>query len=124
VGSQAPGAVVVLVVDDHPPVRALAVDVLSEAGFRTIEATSVEEALGVLRRRADVGVLLTDVNLSKPLDGYELALAVGRDWPDLGIVMISGGHIPGLDGMPERSRFVRKPYTSAALVAAIRDVAR
>jgi CheY-like chemotaxis protein len=123
VGSQAPDAVVVLVVEDHRPVRAVAVDVLSEAGCRVIEAATAGEALAVLRQRTDVRVLLTDVNLSKALDGYELALAVGRDWPDLGIVMISGGHIPGLDGMPERSRFLRKPYTSATLVAAIRDVA-
>jgi CheY-like chemotaxis protein len=53
---------VVLVVEDEPLVRALAVDALEDEGFEVIEASTGDYALAVLKARRDVDVVLTDVD--------------------------------------------------------------
>jgi CheY-like chemotaxis protein len=51
------------VVEDEPLVRALAADVLEEAGFVVIEAPSADYAMVVLGKRSDVAVVFTDVEM-------------------------------------------------------------
>ena len=51
---------VVLVVEDEPLVRALAVDALEDEGFEVIEASTGDYALAVLKARPDVDVVLTE----------------------------------------------------------------
>ena len=63
----------VLVVEDEPLVRALAVDVLEEAGFDVLEAATADYALVVLEKREDICVLLTDVDMPGRLNGFQLA---------------------------------------------------
>jgi CheY-like chemotaxis protein len=64
----------VLVVEDDPFVRAVAVDVLEEEGFEVIEAPSADYAVLVLKGRNDIRVLLTDVTMPGNINGFDLAL--------------------------------------------------
>ncbi len=54
---------VVLVVEDEPVLRMLAVEVVEEAGFIAIEARDADEAVILLELRTDIALLFTDINM-------------------------------------------------------------
>jgi two-component system, response regulator PdtaR len=51
--------------------------VLEKAGYEAIPADSAEEAIAVLEHRADVHLVVTDINLPGGLNGLQLAALVG-----------------------------------------------
>jgi CheY-like chemotaxis protein len=74
-------ATVVLIVEDEPLVRMLGNDVLTEAGFRVIEAVNATEALVLLEARPDIMVVVSDVEL-KGENGFELVAPSGNGGPE------------------------------------------
>ena len=52
---------VALVVEDETLVRMMAIDMLEEAGFAVLEAATADAALQILECRADICLVLTDV---------------------------------------------------------------
>ena len=72
---------VVLVVEDEPLLRMLAVEVVEEAGFIAIEARDADEAVVLLESRSDITLLFTDINMPGSMDGLKLAHAVRDRWP-------------------------------------------
>src|SRR5215212_2885822 len=113
---------VVLVVEDEPLVRMLGNEVLTEAGFRVIEAANATEALVLLEARPDILVVITDVEL-KGENGFELARAVRQRWPRVGVILCSGRALPGPGDMPINAVFLGKPYPLAALVEQVKTMA-
>jgi DNA-binding NtrC family response regulator len=109
-------AICVLIVDDEPAVRALATDILSDAGFNTIATADANQALHVLTREADsVDVLFTDVRMPGGMSGLELARVAKRKWPDLRVIVTSGyfaGDFPSVE-------FLRKPWSASELVSQV-----
>src|SRR4051812_10575809 len=63
----------VLVVDDEPTIRMLALEVLGDLGYRAIEAGEGESALKVLRSPARIDLLVTDVGLPGGMNGRQVA---------------------------------------------------
>jgi two-component system, response regulator PdtaR len=106
-------AVVVLVVEDETLVRLLANDILTEAGYRVLEAHDGQEALTVLEVHDDVRVLFTDVNMPN-VDGLSLAKIVSERWPHIGVVIASG-----VAEAPEGFRFIRKPYEPEGVISEV-----
>lgn len=121
---QAEGTItVVLLVEDETLVRMFAADFLrDDAGFKVVEAVNADEALTVLEATPDVRVLVTDVEMAGTLDGFALARLVGKAWPGIGIVVVSGRALPHDGDLPPGARFLSKPYSPAALTEAIRGV--
>lgn len=116
-----PKNTVVLLVDDEPVIRMVASQGLEDAGFQVIEADCAESALEILRMRADVGVLFTDVNMPGALDGLDLARLVHERWPAIQLVLTSGR---GLSvPVPDDGRFVAKPYSIKEMTEAVTKVA-
>ncbi len=112
----------VLVVEDEPLIRDVASTAISDAGFEVIEAASAAEALDVLRTRADVGVLFTDVDMPGSLDGLELATLVHEQWPAIQLVVTSGRGLRG--PVPDDGRFVPKPYRLDDMIETVALVAK
>ena len=78
----------VLVVDDDPLVRYVAVETLVDAGFETIEAGDAAQALELLRGDdRTVHVLLTDVRMPGRMNGFELSLVAKQKWPELRVIV-------------------------------------
>jgi CheY-like chemotaxis protein len=102
---------VVLIVEDEPLVRLLAVDFIEDAGFDVIEATSAAEAIEILERRLDIRIVFTDVDMPGGIDGMKLAAAVRDRWPPIEIIITSGKHRPLAQDMPARGVFFPKPYS-------------
>jgi two-component system, response regulator PdtaR len=113
---------VVLVVEDELLVRILQVDILREAGFRVAEAQDADEAFEMLRRRVDVSVVLTDVDMPGSLNGFEFARLIKQGWPELGVLVISGKTGPGPRDLPDGVAFVPKPIRPATLVRLIGEL--
>lgn len=111
---------VVLLVEDEPLVRLTQVDILREEGFWVLEAADADEAFETLRRRKDVSVVLTDVDMPGSLDGFEFARLVAQGWPEVGVLVISGKAFPGEGDLPPSAVFIAKPVRPAALVELLR----
>ena len=113
---------VVLVVDDDPDVLEFARRSLERAGFTVLAADGAEEAITVAERWAQqIDVLLTDVAMPS-IDGPELAALVRAQWPDVGVVFMSGvaeDPISGGGGPARTRNFLPKPFSVEALIGAV-----
>jgi len=99
-----------LLVEDDPLVRGTLAEGLADAGFEVLEAEDAEEGLALIARRADIHVLLTDINLPGA-DGFSLAYAARLLRPDLPVVYTSGRHRQAEPGraLPD-APFLPKPF--------------
>lgn len=101
---------VVLVVEDDPLLRMMAVDLVEDAGFDAVEATGADEAIEIMESRTDIDVLFTDVDMPGCMNGVGLANWARAGNTPLGIVVTSGHHNPSKESLPARSVFFPKPY--------------
>lgn len=106
---------VILVVEDEPFVRMIAVDVLIEHGMIVLEADCVEEALAVIQATGRIDLLFTDINMPGDLDGLDLAVIAHRQQPDLKLIITSGGQNVAAADIPNHGVFIPKPYDPRAL---------
>ncbi len=100
----------VLVVEDEPLVRMLAVDLVDDAGLEALEACNADDAIEVLSRTPDIGILMTDINMPGSMDGLKLAEVARTACPSIEIVVVSGRQSLDPGKLPERSVFLPKPY--------------
>lgn len=121
-GDQSPP--VVLVVEDEPLVRMLAVDILEDEGFEVVEASTAAAALALLEKRSDVTALFTDIDMPGGMNGLELATVVHDRWPQVALVVTSGVFRPAADKLPDDGVFIQKPYATSAPVRVIRELIR
>jgi CheY-like chemotaxis protein len=103
----------VLVVDDEPPARAVAVEMMTSVGVPVFEARSGEDAWKVLSAHPEIAVLFTDIRMPE-MTGTELAERAREMRPDLRVVLTSGEALPRRDG-----EFLPKAYRFASLRALI-----
>ncbi len=109
------GEAVVLVVDDDPGVLATTAAILKDIGYSVLQAESGDVALGLLKNRSSVDLLLTDVVMN-PMSGPELAGHVERLYPQLPIIFFSGyAGSAGLTADSTGRRLIRKPFTPGEL---------
>jgi two-component system, response regulator PdtaR len=113
---------VVLLVEDEPLVRLTQVDILREAELWVVEAQDADEAFELLKTRADISAVLTDVDMPGSMDGFEFARLVRQGWPEVGVLVISGKTAPGAGDLPPNATFLHKPILPDDLVAALRSV--
>jgi CheY-like chemotaxis protein len=123
-GQNAGGKAVVLVVDDEPLLRMAAIDLVEEAGFEAIQASSADEAILLLESRMDIRVIFTDIEMPGTMNGLLLAAAVRRRWPPIKIIIVSGRQSPAEADMPEGSVFFAKPYPHHELRSRMEEFCR
>jgi CheY-like chemotaxis protein len=114
----------ILVVEDEPVVRMIAVEVLSDLGSPLYEAGDAAEALCVLHEHPEIELLFTDINMPGALDGLRLAHRVREARPDMKVVVTSGKHRLDASDLPERGVFLSKPYRANELLGTVRDQLR
>jgi signal transduction histidine kinase len=115
---------VVLVVEDNDDVRAYSVAILSELGYRVLEAPHAEAALVILRSDRRVDLLFTDVVLPGQ-SGRSLADAAAEIRPGLKILFTTGysrNAIVHHGRLDPGVQLISKPFTFEALAARVRDV--
>jgi CheY-like chemotaxis protein len=114
---------VILVVEDEVLVRMVAVSVAEESGFEVLSAATADEAIGILESRSDIQLVFTDVHMPGSMDGLRLAHAVRGRWPPVELLVTSAlGNVTAKD-LPERRRFLPKPYNAATLSRVLQHMA-
>jgi PAS domain S-box-containing protein len=112
-GSVSPGHARVLVVEDEPGVRKVAVRFLHSLGYDTLEAADATQALALLRGDKGIRLLFSDVALADNASGFELVREARRLRPGLPALLTSGYEhaTEGADeALPEGVRLLHKPY--------------
>jgi DNA-binding response OmpR family regulator len=112
---------VILVIEDDPPIQVVVEDALADGGFEPAIAPSGEEAVTLLRgNRRKYCALVTDINLMGRINGWELARLAREINPEFPILYITGAHA---DQWPSRgvpnSVLLTKPFAPAQLVTAV-----
>ena len=110
-----------LIVEDEEIVRMNAAELLSDAGFKVIEAANADQAWAILKEREDIGILFTDVHMPGSMDGFVLAQRVHACWPYIHLVITSGLLRPRQQDVPDHGRFLPKPYRQTQLLHALAE---
>ena len=113
----------VLVVEDNELVRFLATDFLEEDGFKVFGARRADEAIRLLERNTDIGILFTDINMPGSMDGLKLAHYASDRWPSLAIIVTSG-RSQASRLLPERAVFLSKPYRTEQITQMLRKMTK
>ena len=113
----------ILVAEDDDAVRAMIIRALNEDGHDLIAANDGAAALDELKRNGRFDLLLSDVKMPV-MDGVALALAAGRDHPDLTIMLMTGyadqrERAHGLDALVHD--IVAKPFSVDQIKGAVRE---
>jgi PAS domain S-box-containing protein len=115
----------VLVVEDEPEVRRVAVAFLHTLGYIPCEAGDAVTALEQLAKHSEVDLLFTDIVLGGEMTGFELAAEAHERHPRLPVLFTSGYEYASMD-MDIRAfgafELLRKPYRREQLDTAIRRV--
>ena len=114
---------IVLIVEDEPIQRMMAVDLVENAGFEAVEATDATQAVAILERRTDIRLVFTDIDMPRGMDGMKLAALIRNRWPPIELILISGKFKPRLEDLPVRGVFFSKPYRSHDIIEAMRRMA-
>ncbi len=115
---------VVLVVEDEPAVRELSVEVLSELGYRVLEADAAAPALRLIDAHPDIALLFTDIVMPE-VNGRKLADEACRRRPDLKVLFTTGYTRNAVvhNGVLDAGvALIGKPYTIEELAMKVRAV--
>jgi two-component system cell cycle sensor histidine kinase/response regulator CckA len=117
------GNEVILVVEDDEAVRELAARMLERGGFRVLTAGDGDSAaLTAAEHRSEIRAILTDLVLTGK-SGIELAGELAALVPEVRVLFMSGysgqAAIRHAD-LPPGAAYVEKPFSSHALVQAVR----
>jgi signal transduction histidine kinase len=115
----------VLIIDDEPAIRMVVSEVLTEAGYRVIEAQDGPSGLRIVQAGGRLDLLITDVGLPNGLNGRQVADAARSINPQLKVLFITGfaenaaignGHLDS--GMS----VITKPFVNSALANKVRQL--
>lgn len=114
----------ILVVEDEPRVRRVAVARLRQAGYGIVEAAAGAEALSLLAKHPEVALLFTDVIIPGGMTGDELAHRARLLRPDIRVLFTSGYAEPTISGrqLSGDAEWLAKPYTARELESRLRKL--
>jgi signal transduction histidine kinase/CheY-like chemotaxis protein len=118
------GSESILVVEDEPAVRTLAVLILRQRGYQVQESGNAFEALELIRKSDPFHLVLTDIIMPQ-MSGKALCDQIMSQRPHTKVLLMSGytddalAHHGVLD---EGLSFLQKPFSPAELTRKVRDV--
>ncbi|WP_205691866.1 hybrid sensor histidine kinase/response regulator [Caulobacter soli] len=115
----------VLIIEDEPIVRGLALEVLGELGYRTLEAGDGPAGLAILRSAARIDLLITDIGLPGGLNGRQVADAARVLRPDLKVLLMTGyaENAALAKGVLEPGMsMITKPFAMDVLTSRVRSI--
>jgi len=118
------GTELIMVVEDEESLRRIAVRVLSDHGYRVLEAANGDEAVALLQAHPEIVLTVTDV-VMPGLSGGALVARLRTINPALRVIYTSGypDHTIVRHGALEPGvHFLQKPIRSEALLRMVREV--
>ncbi len=117
-GRATSGGETILVVEDDPAVRNIAVAFLRSSAYKVLAVASAEDASQVLRDTPEIALLFSDVMLGSGRNGKELADEARQLRPELPILLTSGYEEHAISGATDFD-LLRKPYRREQLLAMV-----
>lgn len=118
------GDSLVLVVEDNKLVGDVAVQLLTDLGYRTIQATDAEKALEAIECSSEnIDLVFSDIRMPGKYDGVGLAREIQNRWPNLPVVLTSGYSDAMAQAAASGFKLLRKPYSVEMLSQIIRRTA-
>lgn len=119
------GTETILMAEDEPLVRDIAVRILQSAGYSTITAANGEEALQLFEEnRESISLVLLDAMMPK-LNGHEVYQHIRKDDREIPIVFCSGYDPETARSelvTEEKLHMIQKPFDPDVLLGAVREV--
>jgi CheY-like chemotaxis protein len=116
------GGETLLLCEDEDSVRALLERVLAKAGYRVLSAARPVEALEHARAEPDhIDGLISDV-IMPDMPGPELARQLQELRPGLRTLFVSGYTADTVNGLPDGSAFLEKPFNHTTLLRTLREL--
>lgn len=112
----------VLVVEDESAVRAIVVDALRDAGYRTLEAADSGTGLKFVQASGRIDLLVSDVGLPGGLNGRQLADAARLLRPELPVLFMTAyAHNAriGAGALEPGMELIAKPFDVDALIVRV-----
>jgi CheY-like chemotaxis protein len=112
----------ILVVEDQPEVRRMAVRALRSEGYQVVEAADGQDALDLIAGGGSVALVLTDLALPR-LDGLGLAQELAALLPDVPVLMMTGytsSESMRRSALASGHPLLEKPFTSEELARRVR----
>jgi signal transduction histidine kinase len=119
------GTETILVVEDDDMLRTYGLEVLSELGYRVLEASTGAAALDALARAPHVDLLFTDIVMPGGINGRQLADEAVRRRPGLKVLFTTGytrNAIVHHGRLDPDVRLIGKPFTFDELAAKVRAI--
>lgn len=120
--SQQPDAlehtITVLLAEDDVLIRLDVAEELRRVGWKVIEVASADDAIDILKSPVIVDIVVTDVKMPGNADGLDLARFVGRERPNVKVVIMSGHFVPAAnpEEAPAFDLFITKPFLHTQLI--------
>jgi CheY-like chemotaxis protein len=111
----------VLIVEDEPLIREIAVDEFTDAGWEVGAVASGDEALVHLERGETFDLVFTDIRMPGALDGWELGRLAGNLYPAIKVIYATG-FSETTRPLTCNERFISKPYRSAEILRLVEDL--
>jgi PAS domain S-box-containing protein len=118
------GRETILVVEDDPAVRTVAVNILKSLGYDVQQAEDGARALALLAAPSRIDLLFTDMIMPNGLAGHELFQKARETRPALKVLFTSGyseQFIRGRGDGEQAGPLLGKPYRKQSLAAAVRS---
>ena len=119
------GSETILLAEDEPMVRSLAVRILEQAGYSVLTADNGAEALQLYRNHhSQIDLVLLDAIMPR-LHGREVCRRIKTDHPEAKVLFCSGydsGTVLGEDPTDQECRLIAKPFDSVSLLQAVREM--
>lgn len=110
-----------MVVEDDELIQVMVEEALTDGGFQSATTTSGEEAVTFLRtNEAAYRAVVTDINLSGQLNGWDVARIAREGDPTIPVIYMTGTQAEewASKGVPN-SVLLAKPFAPAQLVTAL-----
>lgn len=119
------GSETILLVEDESALRQVACAVLSNSGYKVLEAADGAEALEVWEQNSrSITLLVTDVTMPNGLDGIQLATRLLKKKLDLKVIIMSG-YNENLQKLrqffkDDEVELIQKPFSGERLLSVVR----
>ncbi|MDP6535393.1 MAG: ATP-binding protein [Gammaproteobacteria bacterium] len=116
------GTETILIVEDEPQLREIAVRLLQNQGYTVLEARDGAEAINLLTNNTSIDLLFTDIVLPGNMNGMEISKQALQLQPDIKILFASGytQDVFSMDHELKEVILLDKPYRSAELIRSVR----
>jgi PAS domain S-box-containing protein len=115
----------ILVIEDDPDVRQMALNVLHGLGYKTTSAENDEDAIELFGDGSDVDLVFSDVFLHGSTNGPEIIKTLRKKKPEIPVLFTSGyaaDQFDNSDMFEENYHFIAKPFEATDLARILREL--